>query len=105
MRNLFTEKDLLNYLMTSDFNEELTKEEYKFLLLKYRNFYRIAYSKYQHSKNVIENIIKDVDKKNEEIKDINNQLSQIKEELQIEKNRKLTWRERISGKKIKLKNV
>jgi len=99
MYNLFTEKDILDYLMTSDFNEGLTKEESKFLLLKYRNFYRNAYSRYEHFKNLSEDLNKDLDKKNLELEKLNKQLSKIQEDLEKEKNRKLTWKERFRGKK------
>ena len=40
-----TENDeILEYLMTSDFDENLTKSELKALLIKFREFYRYMYS-------------------------------------------------------------
>ena len=40
-----TENDeILEYLMTSDFNENLNKDELKALLIKFREFYRYMYS-------------------------------------------------------------
>jgi len=97
---LLTESDILDYLMTSDFNEGLTQEESKFLLLKYRNFYRMAYSKYEGSKDVIERLKKDILDKEKELEIKNESLKNLEEDLNREKIRDLSWRERFFGKKI-----
>ena len=44
MRNWDDER-ILNYLMTSDFNDSVSPEDMKYLLSKFRYFYRIVSSK------------------------------------------------------------
>lgn len=96
-----TETEILDYLMTSDFNEGLTQEECRFLLLRFRYHYRLTFSKKESQKWIL-------DKQEEEIKELNNEIESLKKinseleaKLAEEENRKLTWKERIKGKKIK----
>ncbi len=42
------DEEILDFLMTSDFNEDLSPEQLKFLLLKFRQFYRISSNKYNN---------------------------------------------------------
>ncbi len=98
-----TENDeILEYLMTSDFNEELNKSELKALLIKFREFYRYMYS-------VKDNRVIDRDFKiktfKEEITFMKEKIIKLKfekSELENEKNllkrRKLSFMERIRGK-------
>ena len=104
MEQLLTEKEILDYLMTSDFNEGLTMEESKFLLLKYRSFYRLSHSVTQQHKDTIEVITKKLEDKESQLKSHIEKLTKLEEELREEKNRKLTLKERFLGKKID-KNV
>ena len=99
-----TENDIMNYLMTSEYNEGLTPEEFKFLLLKFRNFYRVSSGRIQ--------ILKDnVESKDKEIAIIKSetekQISKFKEETENAKtqlnkivDKKLTFKERWHGKII-----
>jgi hypothetical protein len=96
-----SENDILDYLMTSDFNEGLTHEESKFLLLKYRYFYRMIYSKNENLNFSLDEIKKDIDstkKENEKLVEMNKKLLL---ELESEKSRKLSWKERLFGQKNK----
>lgn len=98
-----TENDeILEYLMTSDFDENLTKSELKALLIKFREFYRYMYS-------VKDNRVIDRDFKiknfEQEIIHIKKEIIKLsfdKSELENEKNllkrRKLSFMERIRGK-------
>ncbi|CAG7580501.1 MAG: hypothetical protein SLAVMIC_00447 [uncultured marine phage] len=46
INNFETERDLLNYLMTSEFlDEELTPKELRELLFQFRHFYRASHGK------------------------------------------------------------
>lgn len=45
MINKYTDEELLEFLMTSDFNEKYTGKEWKYLLMKYRYFYRLLHGK------------------------------------------------------------
>ena len=99
-----SEDEILNYLMTSDFNEGLTPEEYKLLLRKFRNFYRVLRGKYDNS-------LSEISVKQKEIKDIKEDKQVRYNELMYEKNRlqelnefilsrNLSWKERWKGKII-----
>lgn len=107
------DNELLEFLITSDFNEEYRPEEFKFLLHKFKYFYRIL-----HGRNA--NII---GQKDWEVSSLNKEIETLKKTIQstqIEKAelqnnidlqpvvRKLTIMERILGrvdlKKINNKN-
>jgi len=99
-----SETDILNYLMTSEFNEGLTGDEFKFLLLKFRYHYRLLYARKESINIESEKIISEL----HSMKEIyNKSVNSLKDEKQkIENNynnlinRKLTWRERFKGKII-----
>jgi hypothetical protein len=98
-----TENDeILEYLMTSDFDEELNKSELKALLIKFREFYRYMYS-------VKDNKVIDLDFKikkfeqeitfmKKEIIKLNFNNSELENEKNLLKRRKLSFMERIRGK-------
>jgi hypothetical protein len=98
-----SDEQILQYLMTSDLTENFRPEEYKFLILKFRDFYKILHGKHQLSKIQSERIISDLQSCNENLN------TQIKE-LEVKKNlaenqlneipvqRKLTLKERFTGK-------
>lgn len=98
------DSEILNYLMTSEFNEGLTPDEFKFLLFKFRYFYRLTNGKSDLLKTEIEGKIKELnDNKSvyaQQINDILVQKSKIENEYNFLKSRKLSLRERFSGKII-----
>ena len=49
--------EILEILMTSDFVENLRPEDYKYLLFKFRSFYKLLHGNYQRYKNEKEFII------------------------------------------------
>lgn len=99
--------DIFNYLMTSDFNDGYTLEESKFLLTKFRQFYRILNSKNEqlnHSLSNKEKELSNLSKKSDiEIKKLEDSSNVLKNTLNMLKNRKLSIFERINGK-IKIEN-
>jgi len=104
MINNLTEESILEYLMTSEFNDGLTPEEFKFLLYKFRNHYRVLNSKSENLKSQIEirereksDILKEKDRIVSELQTSN---SEIRSEINKIINRKLSFKERISGKII-----
>jgi len=105
---LLSDNDILDYLMTSDFDDGLTKEEAKFLLLKYRSFYRIMSAKNDNFRNKIDELKTTLSETNElnliKINSLNIDIDYLKRQLETEKTRKLTLRERIFGIKIKTEN-
>ena len=101
--NLLSESDIIHYLMTSDFNEGLTIEESKFLLLKYRSYYRIMHSKNEHLKDDLSLLTKRLQEREGELGKIEErhriEKDEIESKLNAEKMRRLTLSERILGKK------
>jgi hypothetical protein len=96
------DEEILDFLMTSDFEQEYKSEEFKYLLMKWRFFYRILNGRYELQKT---NSGHDLSILNEEIKRLKTQISELQisvadKENQIHqlKNRKLTLKERMSGK-------
>jgi flagellar motility protein MotE (MotC chaperone) len=102
MKEISDEK-IFEYLMTSDFIENYKPTEWKFLLLKFRSFY----------KNLRGSKERELEIKEKEISDLRNKISSLEQNLIKEKTlsvelqnkidlskkeRKLTLKERISGK-------
>jgi hypothetical protein len=100
----FTEEDIMNYLMTSDFNEGLTPDEFKFLLLKFRNFYRISNGKSQFLKGEVESKEKELNSvkqhTQEEISKFKSETEHAQTQLKNLLEKKLSWKERWHGKII-----
>ncbi len=100
--NHLTENEILDYLMTSEFNEGLTPDEFKFLLMQFRYFYRLMNGKNENMKLQIDTKNRDI----MEIKKIHEQnlnsvlyeKANLENKLNMLKSRKLSWSERFSGK-------
>lgn len=98
-----TENDeILEYLMTSDFDEELNKSELKALLIKFREFYRYMYS-VKDNKVIdrdfkIKKIEQEITFMKKEIIKLNFNNSELENEKNLLKRRKLSFMERIRGK-------
>lgn len=98
MKNtLLTDDDILDYLMTSEFNEGLTQEEAKFLLLKYRYYYRLSHSKQNRLSEEIETLNKKIKEIESNLESANKDIQDLNLKLENEKNRKLTIKERLYG--------
>lgn len=95
--------DILEYLMTSDFIENHNPEEYKYLLHKFRFFYKILYGNHTRIKG---DLTFKCNQQEDIIQSLKDQLflaqknsADLKNEIDTKyKNRKLTLRERIFGK-------
>jgi hypothetical protein len=96
--------EILDFLMTSEFEQDYKPEELKYLLHKYRYFYRVLSGKYDLLKvdsegqiNKLNDMVKSRDNKiNEELM----KNASMSDTISSLKNRKLTLKERISGKII-----
>ena len=95
----------LEYLMTSEFNEGLSPDELKEWLIKFRYEYRLLSSKNSSLIKEIEKYVIITENEKEIKKEIiyknNNKISFLDEEifnLKSKLNRKLTLKERITGK-------
>ena len=99
-----SESEILDYLMTSDFEEGLNPEEFKFLLFKFRNYYKKAVGNLSLEKDKIDSVIRNAEDSRRTIQNqIDEALSQkkdIENKLNYIVNRKLTFKERFIGKII-----
>jgi hypothetical protein len=96
--------EILDFLMTSDFEGDYKPEELKYLLNKWRYFYRVLYSR---TKTSHDDLSFEVDKLKEEIESMSNSIVKLQTEnankqniIDSTKSRRLSWKERISGKII-----
>jgi hypothetical protein len=98
------DEEILNFLMTSDFDQDYKLDELKYLLLKWRYFYRILNGKielYKTNKEYeIQNLEEELKSMKSQVLDCQVKLSQKEDLLNSMKNRPLTLKERISGKII-----
>ena len=96
--------EIMEFLMTSDFEGDYKPEELKYLLVKWRYFYRILFGRYELVKTDSQQENKILSEDNDALK---NEIQKLKAEIANKdnlinslKNRNLTFRERISGKII-----
>jgi len=98
------DKEILDFLMTSDFEEGYTPEELRYLLIKYRYFYRLLNGSYERLKVDTDGKIKKLDEDIESIKisknEITLELDDKNELINYIKNKKLTFKEKWVGKII-----
>lgn len=96
--------DILDFLMTSEFEGDYKPEEFKYLLNKWRYFYRLLYGINERIRddnnskiNELENKIKTLES---EILNLKVENANKENKIDSIKNRKLTIKERLSGKII-----
>jgi hypothetical protein len=99
-----SDEDVLNFLMTSEFTDDYSPAELKYLLVKWRYFYRLSQGRNEQIKTKGEG---DIQQLENEKNILNNTISQLsfriidKDKLiNSLKDRKLTMKERWSGKII-----
>lgn len=97
------DNEILEYLMNSEFNENYRPEEYKFLLHKFRYFYRMLYGNHTRIKDSLEfentNLRHNIDSISKENININIKISELRDIIDLSnKPRKLTFKERFLGK-------
>lgn len=98
----FDDEELLDFLMTSDFDDEYKEEEVKYLLKKWRYFYRILFGKFENCKKdktfLVEKFNKELRSTEKELTMVQVDKVKISEKLENIKNKKLSIKERITGK-------
>lgn len=101
MINQLSENEILDYLMTSDFDEGLTPEEFKFLLKKFRNFYKLVNSRFTTQKDMIDKLGLDIECLKKQFETDTNELRSDMDRVELKYNtllnKKLTWKERYKG--------
>lgn len=102
--NELTDEEILNFLMTNDLDGDYSPSELKYLVSKWRYFYRLSLGRNEQNKLSLETKIIELTKKCEDLEFEKNELlvSNANKENQINsmKNRKLTLKERLTGKII-----
>jgi hypothetical protein len=98
------DEDILNFLMTSEFEGDYSPEELKYLLVKWRYFFRLFQGRSEQSKMNLEDKILKIEeqleiKKKSEF-DLQVLLAKKEDLISSIKNRDLSWKERFSGKII-----
>lgn len=96
--------EVLDFLMTSEFEDNYSPDELKYLLQKWRYFYRLFNGKFDRYKSDSEFTIESL---MDQIKSLNNdrnifqmKIAEKEDVINSLKNRKLTWKERFTGKII-----
>ena len=101
MKN-WTDEKILDYLMSSDYEENLSPEDLKFLLFKFKYYYRIVSGRTNNlvaeREQVINQLILSIEQKEIELKHLIQQNNSIKLEYDMLINKKLTLKERFFGK-------
>lgn len=102
------DEEILDFLMTSEFEGDYSPEELKYLLIKWRYFYRLINGRLER---VLTDNEGDVRKLNSNIETLNNKVTNLLVENTNKDNlidsmmdRKLTFKERLSGKIINKEN-
>jgi hypothetical protein len=94
--------EILDFLMTSEFEGDYKPEELKYLLIKWRYFYRVLNGKYELIKTDSEFNLKKIKEecsiKEQNINKILTENSNLRDEINYLKNKKLSWKERFTGK-------
>ena len=98
------DEDILNFLMTSDFEGDYSPTEFRYLLTKWRYFHRYFQGRNEQNKMSLEDTIKKLEEQLEATKksEYDSQVKVADKDNLIHslKNRKLTFKERFSGKII-----
>jgi len=101
-KTTLNDEDLLEYLLTSEYNETLKTEEYKYLLLRFKAFYKMMYGR-QKTQNSemefqIEQMTKEIASFKKRIEIAQSEKAAAEDDLmKYAKKRKLTWTERYNG--------
>jgi hypothetical protein len=99
------DEDVLNFLMTSEFTEgDYSPAEFRYLLTKWRYFHRYFHGRSEQTKMSLEDSIKrlqdELEIKNKSEFDLQVKIADKDNLINSLKSRKLTWKERFSGKII-----
>lgn len=107
-----SDENILDFLMTSDLNDEYKQEELKFLIFKFRYFYRLLngqFDRYKdlsdYNKNQLNN---DINLKSNHILKLESEKTNLENLIDSLKNKDLTLKERFKGKinwEIKNENI
>lgn len=96
--------EILDFLMTSEFEDDYSPSELKYLLVKWRYFYRLLHGTSERKTIKFEG---DINNLTEELENAKMQISNLQSDIISKeniisslKNRNLSWKERLTGKII-----
>ena len=89
--------ELLNYLMTSDFSDNLGIDEMKRIIIYFRNYVRKVYGINKSLDYKIDDLEKRLEYKDITIKKLKSDIESSRRRYEVYLKRKLTWRERLFG--------
>ena len=99
-----SDEEILSFLINSEFDGDFSHKEIKYLLLKWKYFYRVLYGNMERIKDVKDNEIKSL---KSEVEILKNEITLVQIEkankenlISSLKSRKLSWKERLTGKII-----
>lgn len=92
------DKELINYLMTSDFSEDLSNDKLREYLKSFRYMYRYQHGKLNSLSMEIGNLNSKITNLVHKIELLERNLNEVRLELDYHKDRKLSFWERIKGK-------
>lgn len=99
-----SETEILDYLMTSDFEEGLNVEEFKFLLFKFRNYYKKVSCSLVLETDKITTVLRNSEDSirmmENKVQDAITKKNEIETKFNYLVNKKLTLKERFIGKII-----
>jgi len=97
-----SDENILDFLMTSDLNDEYKPEELKFLILKFRYFYRILNGQFDRYKDVSDydknQLNNDIKLKSNHILKLESEKTELENLINSLKNKNLSFKERFKGK-------
>jgi len=98
------DEEIMDFLMTSEFEDDYKPEELKYLLFKFRNFYRALHGRHELVKTDSAYEIKKLKEESENntntINRLQSTIASKEDVIHSLQNRKLTLKERFSGKII-----
>lgn len=98
------DNEILEFLMSSDLEDDFSPSEYKYLLNKWKYFYRIKESKSRREEQMLEEKIykleNDLKLSEAKVKNLIKKNSENIDLISSLKNRKLSFKERVKGKII-----
>lgn len=96
--------EILKFLMNSEFEQNFSPAELKYLLMKFKFFYRVSQGRNEQIKLSFETILlkleEDIKLKEQNETNLQIEIVQKDEKIESLKSRKLTWNERFRGKII-----
>jgi hypothetical protein len=97
------DEQILEFLMTSDLIENYRPEDFKYLIFKFRTFYKILHGNFQLYKTNneinVKNFNTDAENFKRQITGLQIEKANLENEInQLKNPRKLTFKERLSGK-------